>query len=371
MPTDDEYGLSPGKNRQSIEPPSVDYLPPKPKTYRPKIGLIGAGGISELHLKNYQACGFEVVAIASRTRSKAEQKRDRFFPEAEVFSDHRKLLDQAAVDVIDVTPHPQDRLHILFDCLDAGKHVLSQKPFVLNLEDGEKLIDLADHKGLKIAVNQNGRWAPHFSFIRNAIARGLIGRLVSVDFSLQWDHTWIRGIPALENIHHIVLFDFGVHWFDITCCFFSDRKPLRVYASTVRYPEQFFRPPSLASAVVDYKDAQVRITFNAHTRQGEEDVTTIVGTKGTLRSRGPGLNNQPEIQLYLEQGSVAVPLKGSWFESGFQGSMGELLCAIEENREPDHSAKNNINTLELSFAAMESANRGLPVEPGTIRSLPD
>ena len=199
MSEDDDYGLSPEKVEKTIDLPLVDYLPKKPKSYNPKIGLIGAGGISEFHLKNYKTCGFEVAAIANRTRSKAEEKRDQFYPDALVFEDYRELLEVEDIEVVDVTPHPADRLPILRESLDAGKHVLSQKPFVLDLDKGEKLVALAEEKSLKIAVNQNGRWAPHFSYLRKAIASGLIGRVTSVDFSLQWDQTWIKGIPGLRK----------------------------------------------------------------------------------------------------------------------------------------------------------------------------
>ena len=72
----------------------------------------------------------------------------------------------------------------------------------------------------------------------------------------------------------------------------------------------------------------------------------------------------------IDDGSVDVPLEGCWFDSGFQGTMGELLCAIEEDREPSHSARNNLRSLELCFAALQSAETGQPVEPGSVRSLP-
>ena len=104
------------------------------------------------------------------------------------------------------------------------------------------------------------------------------------------------------------------------------------------------------------------MSFNAHCKLGEEDVTTVVGTKGTLRSRGPGLNDQPMMEVHLEEGSVIAPLKGSWFESGFQGTMGELLCAIEDGREPSHGAKDNLRSLELCFASLKSADSGQPIK---------
>ena len=138
--------------------------------------------------------------------------------------------------------------------------------------------------------------------------------------------------------------------------------PNEVYASAIRFPEQVYRPPSLGAVIVSYPDAQVRMSFNAHCTLGEEDVTTVVGSKGTLRSRGPGLNDQPKMEVHLEDGSVEVPLQGSWFESGFQGTMGELLCAIEDDREPCHGARDNLRSLELCFAALKSADSGQPVK---------
>ncbi|MEM7013161.1 MAG: Gfo/Idh/MocA family oxidoreductase [Verrucomicrobiota bacterium] len=366
---DDDYGLSPTKEIAEIAPPAVDYKPQLPKGYRPKIAMIGTGGISEFHLKAYKKCGFDVAAFMNRTRSKAEARRDEFYLDAEVYDDYRSILDRDDIEVVDVTPHPADRLPILRDCVEAGKHVLSQKPFVTNLDDGQQLLDLAEAKGVKLAVNQNGRWAPHFSYFRNAVASGLIGKVTSIDLNLQWDQTWIAGNEEFEKIHHLILYDFAVHWFDITTAIMSGREPKRVFASALRFDEQVYGPPAIASAIVDYDGAQARLSFNAHTQLGEEDVTTVVGTKGTLRSCGPGLNDQPEMQVYLESGQCRTPLEGCWFESGFEGTMGELLCAIEDGREPNNSARGNLKSLELCFAALKSADTGEAITPGSVRSI--
>ena len=110
------------------------------------------------------------------------------------------------------------------------------------------------------------------------------------------------------------------------------------------------------------------MSFHGHTRLGEQDVTTVVGTKGTLRSSGTGLNDQPKMDVFLESGHCQVPLTGCWFESGFQGAMGELLCAIEEDRAPSHSAANNLRSLELAFAAIASANTCRVIDVGTVRT---
>ena len=356
-----EYGLSPEKKSTKIQPPQVDYSPPSPREYNPPIALIGTGGISEYHLKNYKDCNFRITALANRTLEKAKKLRDQFFPDASIHQDYQEILEMDQIQVVDVTTHPNDRIPIIYNCLKAGKHTLSQKPFTLDLNEAQKLSDFASAKGLKLAVNQNGRWAPHFSYFRNAVKDGLIGEVTSVDFNLQWDQTWIKGIKAFEEMEHLILFDFAIHWFDITACIMEDQKPKGIFASIKHHADQVYQPPALASVLIDYPKTQVRMSFNAHCTQGEEDVTTIVGTNGTLRSRGTGLNDQEAMDIHLREGSVTVPLKGSWFESGFKGTMGELLCSIEEDREPYHSAKNNLKTLELCFAAQKSVQDGKPV----------
>ena len=191
--------------------------------------------------------------------------------------------------------------------------------------------------------------------------QGLIGEVTSIDFSLQWDQTWTQGIPSCEEMKHLILFDFAIHWFDITACLMNVQKPVSIFASVARHAGQVFKPPALASLSIEYPDTQVRMSFNAHCKQGEEDVTTVVGTKGTLRSRGPGLNEQSSMDVFLEEGSATVPLHGCWFASGLQGSMGELLSALEEDRAPNHSARNNLKTLDLCFNAIKSADNGIPV----------
>ncbi|QDV69923.1 Inositol 2-dehydrogenase [Rosistilla carotiformis] len=371
MSSSDDYGLSPAKPPAAIDPPVIDYRPPMPRNRDRTIALIGAGGICGSHLQAYRDAGLNVVAIVDRTLSKAEAVRDRYFPNAEAIADYRVLLIRDDVEVFDVTPHPADRLPILEDAIVAGKHLLSQKPLVLDLDDGARLVALAEQHRVRLAVNQNGRWAPHFRYIDQAVRSGLIGDVVSIDFSLQWDQTWIAGIEALERIKHLILFDFGIHWFDITTCWMAAQKPTQVWAATTQRVDQKFRPDALASVVIQYPTAQVRMSFNGHVTRGELDSTTIVGTRGTLRSQGPGLNHQPYIEGFLDAGSYRVPLEGCWFKEGFQGSMGELLSAIEDDRLPEHNARENLDSLALCFAAVQSAETGEAVTIGSVRQLPN
>jgi len=245
---------------------------------------------------------------------------------------------------------------------------LSQKPFVVDLDVGERLTRLADARGVRLAVNQNGRWAPHFSFIREALRAGLIGRLMSAHFSAHWDHNWIIG-TKFEEIESLVLYDFGVHWFDLAAHFFEGRDALRVAAFATRASGQRAKPPMLAQVIIEFEDGQASIVFNANVEHGQEDRTVVAGTEGTIVSAGPSLSEQ-SVTIYTADGYAKPTLDGMWFREGFHGAMAELLCAIEDGREPVNNARGNLRGLSLCFAAVASAVEGVVKAPGAIRLLP-
>lgn len=360
------YGLSEEGADGLLEAPTLEYLPRRPKTYRPKIGLIGCGGIAAYHLEAYRTLGLDVVALCDVDEGRAVERRDAYYPEAKIFTDYRELFARDDIGVIDTATHPEERVGIVEASLLAGKHVLSQKPFVRNLDEGARLVQLAEEKGLKLAVNQNGRWAPHFGYMARAIEAGLIGEVGSADFSLQWDHTWIEDTP-FDEIHHLILYDFAIHWFDICTAFFGEREATSVNARVNRAPGQRTKPPMMAQVLIDYGDAQATMSFNGHVAHGQRDETVVCGSMGTLRSAGPSLSEQ-SVEVFTEAGRARPDLEGTWFENGFQGTMGELLCAIEEDREPLNSARGNLKSLALCFAAMASADEGgVGKKPGEVR----
>ncbi|NGM70494.1 Gfo/Idh/MocA family oxidoreductase [Natronolimnobius sp. AArcel1] len=367
MSDDDEtYGIADIADLEEISPPDLPYKP-KHVGDSPPIALIGTGGIAEQHLTAYRDAGYDVRMLCNRTRERAEKYRETFYPDADVTSDYHEVLERDDIPVVDVLPHPVDRAPILEDALEAGKHVLSQKPFVVDLEFGERLVELADERGVALAVNQNGRWAPHWSYIRHAIAEGLIGDPHGIHCSVDWDHNWIAE-TEINAIEHAVLYDFAVHWFDIVTCFMGDAEPKRVYASYEPSPTQQADPPLLGQAVIEYENAQATLSFDADTPVGPKDRTTVVGTDGTIRSEGPDLEQQ-SVTLYTAEGYARPDLEGTWFPDGFHGAMAELLSAIDEGREPSNSARNNLRTLELCYAAVASAEDHEPVVPGSVRQL--
>ena len=119
--------------------PVLVYGPPMARSYCPRIGLIGCGGITEQHLKAYRASGWEVAAFYNPTQAKAEQRRDEFYPNAIVCPSVEELLEISGIDVVDIATHPAVRGALIAQAVASGKHVLSQKPFAVDLAEGTRL----------------------------------------------------------------------------------------------------------------------------------------------------------------------------------------------------------------------------------------
>lgn len=346
----------------------IAYRPQSPRSYCPNIGLIGCGGISHHHLRAYVAAGFKVTALADLDKSRAIARRNDFYPDAIATDDFHEILNDDTIEVVDVTTHPLERAPLIAAALKAGKHVLSQKPFVLDLDVGVELVELADKCGRYLAVNQNGRWAPHFSYARLVAQSGLIGDVFGAHMSCHWDHRWVRGTP-FEDVRHLVLYDYAIHWFDILRCFLPGCTAQRVFASTARAPGQDLKPNLLAQAVIEFDRAQATLAFDACVPAGSQERTYLSGTLGSLTSVGSG-NQEQRLTVNLLEGLWTPTLAGKWFPDGFHGTMGELLCAIEDQRPTTISAADNLESLALCFAAVASADSGLPVRPGQVRQLP-
>jgi predicted dehydrogenase len=312
--------------------------------------------------------GLNVVALCDGNLERAESRRREFFPAASTYTDYKQILWRDDIEVVDLATHAQDRDYLIPEAIKAGKHVLSQKPFVSNLTRGERLVEMADKRGVQLAINQNGRWAPHFSYMRQAVKKGLVGDVAAVHLAVHWDHEWIKE-TAFNGLHHVVLYDFAIHWFDMVQCLMRGRRARRVFATLARAGHQVAKPPLLGQALIEFDGAQASLAFDGATKFGHLDQSYVMGSKGTILSRGPDLKAQA-VSIHTAKGVGWPQLKGTWFSEGFMGTMGELLSAIEQKRTPINNAAENLKGLAICFAAVQSAQSERPEVVGKIRRVP-
>jgi predicted dehydrogenase len=145
----------------------------------PKFGVIGAGRWGQIHAKVYaEDPSSELVAVCDEDEGKARSVAERFG--ARWFLDYREMLEEAEVDAVSVaTP---DFLHFepTMAAIEAGKHVLVEKPLAMEISQCEEMISAAEGKGLILMVDFHNRWNPPFALAKDAIGSGEIGDIVYI-----------------------------------------------------------------------------------------------------------------------------------------------------------------------------------------------
>ena len=289
-----------------------------------------------------------------------------------VFEDLDELLGHPDIEIVDVATHADVRPAIVSRALAAGKHVLSQKPLAGDVRAARGLVDEAEQLGLEFAVNQNGRWAPAWRSATLLIEQGAIGDVVAVTHLYHHHYAFTLG-TVFDEIEHLVLYDYSVHWFDITRCWLERKTPTAVRAREYRTPNQpvVSKAPWGAWATIDYEDgssAMIRGVGCAATTRPHKPFW-IHGSEGTIRGAVLGSGATPGsewLELERDGRSTRFELDGSWHTNGFAGSLGELVTAVAEQREPYNSARHNLLSLELTLAACRSAeDDGRPVVIGS------
>src|SRR5215211_5343491 len=180
-------------------------------TERLRWGILATGGIARLFTNDLKLNGFTVQAVGSRS----QQSADAFAAEFGIPTAHgsyEALVADPEVDVIYVsTPHP---LHVsnAMLALEAGKHVLIEKPFAVNSREAQAIADLASAKGLLVLEAMWTRYLPHMTRIREVIAAGTLGEVRTMIA----DHTQLLSDDPAHRINALelgggALLDLGIY----------------------------------------------------------------------------------------------------------------------------------------------------------------
>ncbi len=147
--------------------------------HRPGWGILATGWIAELFTRDLLGAGMAVKAVGSRSAAKAAAFAERFGVEAS-YGSYEQLVSDPSVDIIYVaTPHPQHVSAALL-AIDAGKHVLIEKPFTLNADEAQRIASRAKLKNVTVMEAMWTRFLPHMKRIRQIIEAGTLGELRSL-----------------------------------------------------------------------------------------------------------------------------------------------------------------------------------------------
>ena len=140
-----------------------------------KVAIVGCGKIADAHASQIQRIkDCEIVGVCDTEPLMARQLYERF-PVKQHFADVGELLDKSKPDVVHITTPPQSHFELARLCLEAGSHVYVEKPFTLNAGDAERLVALANEKGLKLTVGHDAQFTHAARRMRLLVQSGYLG----------------------------------------------------------------------------------------------------------------------------------------------------------------------------------------------------
>ena len=188
---------------------------------RLKVGLVGCGKISEAHLAGFRKVSHCFVHGVFDVNRDGAEKRARSFGVEKVFDSVDALISEC--DIVDVCTPPQTHAEIALKALAAGRHLVIEKPLVINSEDWVAIRSAAKSAGVAIAVIHNLKFSPCVQLAKRWVDRGRIGRVIrlqrqfltdpAADRMLVGTGHWSHSLPGgrwFETLPHEL---YLTHWF--------------------------------------------------------------------------------------------------------------------------------------------------------------
>ena len=146
-------------------------------------GILGPGGIAKAFAEDLKKLnGHSIAAVGSRTLSNAQSFANTFGGTA--YGSYEELVADPQVDAIYVaTPHPAHKENVIL-ALNAGKPVLCEKPFAVNADEAQQMVDAAHKNGVALMEAMWARFLPHYAQVREIIQSGVLGKI----HTIQADH---------------------------------------------------------------------------------------------------------------------------------------------------------------------------------------
>ncbi len=196
-----------------------------------RTALVGYGSVGEkMHGPLISVCeDLELVAVVERNQERSIEK----YPQVTVFKSLEALLEADAADLIVIVTPNEFHFPYAKMALEAGKHVVVDKPVTVHSQDARILHQIAEEKGLVLSVFQNRRWDGDIQTIEKLLHEGTLGRIVHFEshfdrFRPQLADNWReKDVPG-----NGITFDLGTHLIDQTIMLFG--KPKWVYAEILK-----------------------------------------------------------------------------------------------------------------------------------------
>jgi predicted dehydrogenase len=330
-----------------------------------RFAVLGTGFWSHFQIPAwFEVGGVELVAAYNRTVAKAEAVAKKFgIPR--VYGDPEELLRNEKLDFIDIiTEVPVHEPLVLL----AAKYkvpVICQKPMAANYESALRMVEACKSAGVPFFVHENYRWQAPMRRIKQMVNEGKIGRLYRGRFQFVHalpEFAW-QNQPLLKQLEKLIIADQGSHQLDLARFFMGEAQS--IYCQHLRLRHDIVgEDVASISLKMEQAIANVELTFVTRTegKHFPEATLFLEGTKGTLE-----LRTDYWIHLTSDEGTLidrCPPPRYAWADPAYDinhASMvpihEDFLRALRSGQAPENSGEDNLKTMQLVYAAYESAQK--------------
>lgn len=337
-----------------------------------KVGVVGVGNIAPHHLEAYlrfpERC--RVVALADIVPEKCPKAVERFGLDAACFDSHRRLLEDADVDLVDVCTPPSTHAEIAIDALESGHNVVVEKPMAASLEECDAML-LAQRRSAKVlAVIAQNRFRTEMMRLKWLLASGLAGKVLhaQVDsywwrganyYDLWWRGTW-EGEGGGCTLNH------AVHHVDLLLWMMG--APAEVLAVMANLAHDNSEVEDLSAALLRFPDGAIGHLTSSVVHHGQHQQLIFQAERARVSapfecyaSRALP-NGFPERDVAVEAELTAAyeELAPLAYE-GHTGELANVLGALEGNEDLLVDGEQGRRTIELITAIYASSITSQPV----------
>jgi predicted dehydrogenase len=329
-----------------------------------KVVVVGAGGISDAWFPPLIEEQVEIAAVVDLRIEAARVQVAKYGLTAEASTDLAGALARMKPDfVLDLTV-PEAHREVTCAALETGCHVIGEKPMASSMEEAREMVRAAEQAGKLYMVSQSRRWDARHEAVRRALAADVIGDITTVncDFYLGAHFGGFR-----DEMDSPLILDMAIHHFDMARMM-AGADPVAVYAREFNPKGSWYRGDVASSCIFEMTDGVIFTYRGSWCAEGFHTSWNgdwrIVGSQGTLLYEH---DEDPKAQLVagdagfhrpLEDVPVSVPQLAA---TGMHGALREMLRFLRTGEIPQTECRDNIKSLAMCFAAIESARTGCRV----------
>lgn len=332
-----------------------------------KMIVVGAGGISNPWFEVIAKRDVDVKAVVDIRKEAAEAQVSKYALSAEGSDDMVAMIQKYQPDfVLDLTI-PDAHCHVTTTALELGCHVIGEKPMAASMDQARKMVAASEKSGKLYMVSQSRRFVPIHDSARLSIADGKLGTLTAAncDFYIGAHFGGFR-----DEMDSPLILDMSIHHFDlmrsITGC-----DPVAVYAYEYNPHGSWYKGDVAASCIFEMSNGVVFTYRGSWCAEGcgtsWNGDWRLIGDKGTMIMEK---DQAPWGQVAKASEGFSVELEdlsttpSPMVYDGFAGGLNEMLTYLETGKTPIGECHDNIKSLAMVFAVIESSKKAarVPVE---------